>query len=101
MFNTVQILSSLWLSQIPLDTDLILVVCSLYSLFTLITLAYVTPVLGTCVVFRDNIQIVILRHRKLNKLKDYTPLFTYGKLYGSSFWLMFAMFLKWFNFIAV
>lgn len=67
MFNTVQILSSLWLSQIPLDTDLILVVCSLYSLFTLITLAYVTPVLGTCVVFRDNIQIVILRHRKLNK----------------------------------
>lgn len=67
MFNTVQILSSLWLSQIPLDTDLILVVCSLYSLFTLITLAYVTPVLGTCMVFRDNIQIVILRHRKLNK----------------------------------
>lgn len=29
--------------------------------------------------------------------KDYSPLFTYGKLYGSSFWLMFAMFLKWFN----
>lgn len=67
MFNTVQILSSLWLSQIPLDTDLILDVCSLYSLFTLITLAYVTPVLGTFMVVRDNIQIVILRHRKLNK----------------------------------
>lgn len=31
--------------------------------------------------------------------KDYSPLFTYGKLYGSSFWLMFAMFLKWFIYI--